>query len=126
MEESLAQPLTRRTAWTAIGSYVVGFGLSLALTIEAYLLVSQHVVTGASLTYWLLGLAMVQLVVQLIFFLHVGQEQKSHWNLVFLLSTAGIISIVVVGTLWIMNHLSYRMMPQQMDQTIMQEDQIFK
>lgn len=118
--------LNKQTALKAIRSYVAGFILSVALTLEAYFAVVNHVAGSQMLIFFLLILAFAQLAVQLVFFLHVGQEEKSQWNLVFLLSTAGIIFTVVVGSIWIMDHLNYRMMPKQMDQQIMQEENIYK
>jgi cytochrome o ubiquinol oxidase operon protein cyoD len=105
-------------------SYVIGFILSVSLTLLAYWVVTTGLVTGV-ITLIILGLAGVQLLVQLIFFLHLGREDRPHWNLVFLLSCAGIIMIVVIGSVWIMNHLNYLMMPSsQMDQQIMDDENI--
>ena len=70
----------------------------------------------------IIGIALVQLVVQLIFFLHLLNESKPRWNLIFFISTIGIILIVVVGSVWIMNHLNYNMMPMQMNKYIQSQD----
>jgi cytochrome o ubiquinol oxidase operon protein cyoD len=51
--------------------------------------------------------------VQLIFFLHIGEERGGRWKLltfVFVLMTLG---IIVVGSIWIMNNLNYNMSPAQ-------------
>lgn len=91
-------------------SYITGFLLSLGLTLAAYFAVVNHV----ALTLWVItGLAMVQLVVQLIFFLHLGQGEDGRWNFAVFLSTVGIVFILVIGTIWIMNHLNYNMMSDQ-------------
>lgn len=92
-------------------AYLVGFLLSIVFTLVAYLLVVNHVLSGGILFSAIIILALVQLFVQLLFFLHMGQESKPRWNLVFLLSTISIILIIVIGSLWIMNHLNYNMMP---------------
>ena len=100
-------------------SYLIGFILSLVLTLTAYFMVVNNL---ASAVWAIFVLAAVQLVIQLVFFLHLGQERGSQWNLVILLSTFGIVLIVVVGSLWIMQHLDYNMTPSQMQQYINSQD----
>jgi cytochrome o ubiquinol oxidase operon protein cyoD len=102
-------------------SYATGFILSIILTVGAYTFVQLHVLSHHKmfshemLTYAFLGLAVLQFIVQLVFFLHLADESKPRWNLVVFLSTLGIVLILVVGSLWIMNHLNYHMTPTQMD-----------
>lgn len=110
--------------------YIIGFLLSIILTFAAYIPVvihsgSHHSMFSHELLIPLvLFFAIVQLVVQLLFFLHLGQEKKPHWNLIFFVSTVSIILLVVVGSLWIMYHLNYNMMPSQIDQHVMQDEGI--
>lgn len=108
---------------TTFKSYTLGFFLSIALTLAAYFLVSKYLLNGFSLILVIIGLAFIQLWVQLIFFLHLGQEQKPRWNLLALLSTASVIFIVIVGSLWIMQNLSYHM---PSDAEIMEEERIYR
>jgi cytochrome o ubiquinol oxidase subunit IV len=103
-------------------SYITGFVLSVVLTLAAYFLVVNHALTGTMLIAAILGLAMVQLVVQLLFFLHMGQEKKPRWNLLFFVSFLSIIFIVVVASLWIMAHLNYNMSPDQINKHTMEEE----
>jgi cytochrome o ubiquinol oxidase subunit IV len=109
-------------------TYIIGFILSIMLTLLAYFLVVNQVLVGPTLITLILGFAIVQLVVQLLFFLHLGNEQKPHWNLIMILNTIGIIFIVIVGSIWIMTHLNYNMHPKgmEMDQYLMQEENIQK
>ena len=90
-------------------SYTLGFFLSIGLTLAAYFVVDKHLLTGWDVLLVIMGLAFIQLWVQLIFFLHLGQEDKPRWNLLALLSTGSLILIVIVGSLWIMQNLSYHM-----------------
>jgi cytochrome o ubiquinol oxidase operon protein cyoD len=108
----------------AFKAYVTGFLLSLIFTLIAWGIVNRHVTNGHHLYSHLfinilvLSLAILQLVVQLIFFLHLGREKKPRWNLQALLAAVGIIIILVVGSIWIMNNLNYSMMnitPSQED-----------
>ena len=59
----------------------------------------------------LLFLAVCQALIQSIFFLHILQEKKPRWNLIVFASTISIILVIVVFSIWIMNHLNYNMMP---------------
>jgi cytochrome o ubiquinol oxidase operon protein cyoD len=97
--------LTRR-------SYIIGYVLSIALTLCAPLLYQWHVATShqfpthLELRVAFIALALVQLVVQLIFFLHLGDEKKPRWNLWAFGFAAIVVFILVGGTLWIMYNLS--------------------
>lgn len=110
-------------------SYLAGFILSLLLTAAAFWPVALHVqshhlaFSHQTLTYYVLVLAVIELFVQLFFFLHLNQKGPDRaFNLMVLLSTAGIILIVVVGSLWIMKHLNYNMTPAQMNQYLLHEE----
>lgn len=96
--------------------YIIGFILSLALTIVAYVLVTQELVGGMALIMVLGALAVVQMIVQLVFFLHLGDEVGPRYKLASFLFMGGILLIIVVGSVWIMNNMNYNMMnmtPQQ-------------
>lgn len=105
--------LTRKKAQASGTSYTVGFLLSLFLTLAASVLVTQQLLEGWLAAYVLVALATTQLLVQLVFFLHVGHESKPRLNLLALLFAGLVVSIVVVGSLWIMNNLNYNMMSKQ-------------
>lgn len=92
-------------------SYIVGFVLSLVFTIIPYYLVVNHVVSGMALLVTILGIAVLQMIIQIVFFLHLGREKRPHWQLSFFVSTVGIVLVVVVGSIWIMHHLHYNMTP---------------
>lgn len=92
------------------GKYTLGFILSLVLTFGAYFLVEGKILSGDHLYIALGILSIVQVFVQLIFFLHMMDEQKPRYNLAVFLFMALVIVIIVAGTLWIMANLNYRMM----------------
>lgn len=96
--------------------YGIGFLLSLAFTIGAYEAVITRARSAGSIV---LFLAFTQLFIQLIFFLHIHTGADRQWNTLVFFSTAGIIFIVVAGSLWIMGHLNYNMMPSEMESTLM-------
>jgi cytochrome o ubiquinol oxidase subunit IV len=93
-------------------SYAVGFLLSILLTLAAFGLVLLQVQSDAlfsdSVLYGaLLSSAIIQLFVQLFFFLHVGKESGPRWNLAALLFALIVVLILVGGTLWIMFNLQH-------------------
>lgn len=91
--------------------YVVGFILCLFLTGTSYLIVSNHLLSREALLFTLGGLAFIQAMVQLYFFLHLGKESDPKWHTWAFFSMVCVIVILIVGSLWIMYHLNYRMMP---------------
>ena len=111
--------------------YLWGFVLSLALTISAYWLATQHLTTNHSwppdglLLGALIGIALAQLLAQLALFLHVGEEAKPRWRLMVGLFAAMVVVVLVIGSLWIMSNLDYHMSdPGQTDTAIMQDEGI--
>jgi cytochrome o ubiquinol oxidase subunit IV len=101
------------TARGTLASYVSGYILSLYLTITAYLIVYNHLFSNTALTVVIVGLALIQFVGQLLFFMHLGREAKPRWKLAVTLFMILVVSILVGGSLWIMSNLNYRMTPTQ-------------
>lgn len=102
-------------------SYLIGYLLSLELTLVAYLLVVRHIhsqypmLSHHLLVSVIVGLGLTQLLVQLIFFLRLGRESKPRWNLLVFGFAILVVVILVLGSLWIMNNLSYHMSPSQQE-----------
>ena len=108
-------------------TYITGFILSILLTFFTYSLI-QLQIHGAEtklsfnlLVPALLCTALIQLFVQLIFFLHLGTEKRPRWNLLFFIITFLSVLVVIVASMWIMNHLNYNMTPSQMNKYIKDE-----
>ena len=90
--------------------YVIGFGAALLLSVLAYLLITQRWVGSAKLAMLvLLLLAVIQLIVQLVCFLHLSLEGRSRNRTFSFIFTILMMLIIVIGSLWIMNNLDYRM-----------------
>ena len=98
--------------------YVTGFILSITLTLLAYWAVVGGVYQAGFVIAIVVGLAVLQLFVQLFFFLHLGEEMKPRWRLVTLGFGILVVFIVVFGSLWIMDNLNYNMVhsPEKMEQ----------
>ncbi len=93
---------------SSLKNYTIGFALSIFLTLLAYYITANQLHTGNKLIAAIIVLAFVQALVQLFFFLHIGQETKPRWNFMVFLSTVFVILIVIGGTIWIMTSLNYR------------------
>jgi len=91
-------------------SYVIGFLLSLVLTLMSYCSVVYDLLSGWVLIGAISFFAVVQAVVQLFLFLHLGAESKPRWHLMTFLFMVLVIGIIVFGSLWIMANLDYRTM----------------
>lgn len=100
---------------SSIKSYIVGFILSLVFTLIPYYIVVNHILSGSVLLVTILSFAVVQMLIQITFFLHLGRGPKPKWNLIFFAGTVGVIMFVVVGSIVIINNLHYNMQPS--DQT---------
>lgn len=96
--------------------YAIGFIVSLVLTLAAFGLTSLHVdsrhasIPHEFLIPIIIGLAVAQLITQLLFFVHLGRESKPRLHLVSFLFMLLVLVIVVGGSLWIMANLDYNMM----------------
>jgi len=93
----------------AMRSYVTGFVLSVILTLIPYFIVVNHLFGSSSLMYAVVIFGLLQLVVQVVFFLHLHRKSRPHWNLVVFIFTLVIVFILVLGSLWVMNNLNYNM-----------------
>lgn len=93
--------------------YLIGFLLCVALTLAAYFPVVERMFSTETLLYLIIGLALVQAGVQLVCFLNLGRESDSHWNVTIFVFAVIVVLMVVLGSLWIMYHLDYRLMPTE-------------
>jgi cytochrome o ubiquinol oxidase subunit IV len=86
-------------------SYAIGFILSIVLTLISFYLVGSGALPKADLYIAVGILALIQLFIQLVFFLHLSTHSKARWNLLSFLFTLVMVLIFVIGTFWIMYHL---------------------
>ena len=94
----------------SLKSYLIGFILSVILTVIPFAMVMSGTASHTTILATVVGLAVVQIIVHLVYFLHMNGSSEERWNLVAFLFTAMIIAIVVVGSLWIMYNLNINMM----------------
>jgi cytochrome o ubiquinol oxidase operon protein cyoD len=95
--------------------YATGFFAAVFLTAIPFLLVmgktfgSSHITAAV-----LLAFAAVQIVVHMVYFLHMSPKSEGGWNLLALLFTIMLVVIALSGSLWVMYHLNNNMMPASM------------
>jgi len=92
--------------------YMTGFILSVILTAIPFWLVMGDVFASKQLTAMLvMGIGAVQIVVHMIYFLHMSPNSEGGWTLMALIFTLIIVGIALAGSLWVMHHLNENMMP---------------
>ncbi|WP_019141845.1 cytochrome o ubiquinol oxidase subunit IV [Noviherbaspirillum massiliense] len=105
----------------SLKSYVIGFILSVILTAIPFWLVMGKVFDKSSTTAMvILGFAAVQIVVHMVYFLHMNTKSEGGWNMLALIFTVVLVVIVLSGSLWVMYHLNHNMMPGMMPETMHQ------
>lgn len=91
--------------------YAIGFIGSLILTLSSYILVTEAFFDGWTTAIVISSLAIVQCILQLLFFLHLKDESRPRWQLWSLVSMLIIFVVIVFGSIWVMHDLNGRMMP---------------
>ncbi|MGF0540113.1 cytochrome o ubiquinol oxidase subunit IV [Agrobacterium sp. ES01] len=93
-------------------SYMTGFVLSVILTAIPFWLVMGEVFASSTLTATLvMAFALVQIVVHMVYFLHLDTKSEGGWNMMALMFTVVLVLIGLTGSLWVMHHLNTNMMP---------------
>lgn len=100
----MAQAHRQRSART----YLIGFALALVLTAIPFALVATGGLSGIAIFLVIAASALVQVVVHLRFFLHLGFASTPRENLLALAFAAVLIGLMIGGSLWIMFDLDYR------------------
>ncbi|HQS10534.1 MAG: cytochrome o ubiquinol oxidase subunit IV [Rhizobiales bacterium 24-66-13] len=96
----------------SLRSYGIGFGLSVILTAIPFWLVMTGTLGNNQLTAIVItAFAAVQIVVHMIFFLHMNTRVEGGWSMMALMFTIIIVVIALSGSLWVMYHLNANMMP---------------
>ena len=97
-------------AYGTYKSYIIGFLLSFIITLTSFYIV-KYKLFSVSISYIaIVILSILQLYVQVVYFLHVNTHSKIRWNLISFIFTLVIILILFIGTLWIMHNLYKNMM----------------
>lgn len=108
----------------SISTSIFGYITSLMMTLVAYLCVVNNYAKGWQLAAIISVLAVLQLVVQFRYFLHVDLSKKSRGNTMILWLTVAMIGILVFGSIWIMNNLNYHMGDSQKSSDYILKDEL--
>lgn len=93
--------------------YWIGFALSVVLTAIPFWLVMTMTLSKPLTAFIIMAFAAVQMLVHIVFFLHMNRRAEGGWSIMALLFTVVIIGIALSGSLWVMYHMNTNMMPMQ-------------
>lgn len=96
-----------------ISGYVMGLGISILLTLASFWAATSGLIWGPAAPVMLTVLAIAQMLVHLLFFLHINTAPDHGSNVLALAFALLIIALVVIGSLWIMANLNANMMPME-------------
>lgn len=92
-------------------AYVIGLALALLLTGISFWVASTGVLWGPGVATGLVVLAVAQMGVHLVFFLHITSGPDNTNNVLALAFGVLIVFLVMIGTIWIMSHMNANMGP---------------
>ena len=92
--------------------YLTGFVLAVILTAIPFWLVMADVLGDTQATaLTIMALAVVQIIVHMVYFLHMNTKSEGGWTMLALIFTVVLVVITLSGSLWVMYHLNANMMP---------------
>ncbi|MXV44173.1 cytochrome o ubiquinol oxidase subunit IV [Saccharibacter sp. 17.LH.SD] len=94
----------------SVGSYITGFVLAVILTVASFATVLTHAFSFWTTLVVMSILAVVQIFVHLVFFLHMNTSSKQRWNLMTFAVTALTVLILVCGSLFVLWNTQMHMM----------------
>jgi len=101
-----------------VKGYAIGFILSVILTAIPFWLVMGKVLPSSLTAIVILAFAGVQMVVHMIYFLHLNAKVEGGWSLLALVFTGALVVILLSGSIWVMYHMNTNMMPMPDAQTM--------
>ncbi|KGD64458.1 cytochrome o ubiquinol oxidase subunit IV [Alcanivorax sp. S6407] len=100
----------------SLKEYATGFVLAVILTVIPFWLVMGNVFESSATTVMvILAFALVQIVVHMVYFLHMNFHSEGGWNMLALIFTLILVFITLAGSLWVMYNLNVNMMPGMME-----------
>ena len=94
-----------------IQGYLIGLALAALLTVASFYVVRTQLIWGPAIPIALVVLAIAQIGVHLVFFLHITTAPDNTNNVLALAFGVLIVALIIGGSLWIMANLNHRMMP---------------
>ena len=96
-----------------IRSYLIGLALALVLTGASFWALHTHLIYGPGIMMAIVVLAVAQMGIHLVFFLHLTTAPDNINNTLALALGVLLVGLIVFGSVWVMNHLNYNMLPPQ-------------
>jgi cytochrome o ubiquinol oxidase operon protein cyoD len=96
-----------------VRSYLLGLALAIGLTIASFWVARTHIIYGPSVPVALVALAVAQMGIHLVFFLHITTAPDNTNNVLALALGVLIVFVLVFGTAWVMAHMNHNMMSMQ-------------
>lgn len=103
----------RNSLGAEVRSYVLGLLLAIALTIASFWAVQTHLIYGPGIPMALVALAVAQMGIHLVFFLHITSGPDNTNNVLALAFGVLIVGLLVFGSVWVMTHLNHNMLPME-------------
>ena len=98
-------------------SYTVGFGLAILATVVSFVVSQTDLLWPPGIAVGLVVLAVAQIGVHLVFFLHLGSGPDNTNNILALAFGVFIVLLVIAGSIWIMANLHANMMEMSANAT---------
>ncbi|WP_078411767.1 cytochrome o ubiquinol oxidase subunit IV [Priestia abyssalis] len=86
----------------SLKAYTIGFIFSIVLTIIPLVMVLNHWLSRGPLSVIIMGMAVLQFLVQLFFFMHIKDGEKPRYNVMALILGIVFVITIVAGSMWIM------------------------
>jgi cytochrome o ubiquinol oxidase operon protein cyoD len=100
---------------SSFSGYMLGFMASVFLTAIPFWLVMGDVFSSRNTTVLIiLAFALVQILVHMVYFLHMNFQSEGGWTMLSLIFTVILLFITLAGSLWVMHHMNVNMMPSMM------------
>jgi cytochrome o ubiquinol oxidase operon protein cyoD len=96
-----------------VRSYLLGLAIAIVLTIASFWVARTHIIYGPSIPVALVALAIAQMGIHLVFFLHITTAPDNTNNVLALAFGMLIVFVLVFGTVWVMAHMNHNMMSMQ-------------
>jgi len=100
-----------RTVAQEVRGYLLGLGLAVLLTIASFWADQTREIYASGIAMALLVLAVAQIGIHLVFFLHITTAPDNQNNILALAFGVLIVCLIVFGSLWVMLHLNHNLMP---------------
>ncbi|MEM1081956.1 MAG: cytochrome o ubiquinol oxidase subunit IV [Pseudomonadota bacterium] len=112
MSDSAQAPADGHANHGSLKSYLIGFALSVVLTLIPFWMVMGELTDNVGLALLVIfSLGSAQILVHVYYFLHVDLKQEDGWQAMSLIFTLIILVIILAGSIWVMFHLHDNMMP---------------